>query len=106
MSRETMCGKCCKKGDPLRQLMKSPTMRLAECQACARTERRKRVRLEGLIVAVCDRFGGRGWKRATYHHTDGSVGYTSGVTLPVDVQEAARKIKQAAVAAGLELKGE
>jgi hypothetical protein len=52
MSRETMCGKCCKKGDPLRQLTKSPTMRLAECQACARTERRKRVRLDKALVWI------------------------------------------------------
>ena len=54
------CAKCCNtnpKGDPLHQLYKSPTMRLAECQSCARsalrakaTEKSKRVKLERLIM--------------------------------------------------------
>ena len=47
------CGKCCNtnpKNDPLRQLMKSPTTRIAECQHCARRALARVAKLERLIV--------------------------------------------------------
>ena len=59
----------------------------------------ERDRLRRLIVMADERFGKRGWTRATYPTTNGRIGYASGVTLPLEIQREAFQIRQHAARA-------